>query len=116
MKVWLKAQSVIAKSSAEAELHSVTKGACVQTLMNDVGIDSGIILSLDASAAKSILERSGLSKVRHMDVNHLWLQEQCARKLVPLMKVDGTKNPSDLLTKHLTVAVIKEHLEYQNLS
>ena len=56
-----------------------------------------------------------LSKVRHMDVNHLWLQEQCARKLVPLTKVDGTKNPSDLLTKHLTVAVIEKHLEFLNL-
>ena len=95
------------------------KGACeglgMQTLMNDLGKDIGISLSLDASAAKGILERSGLSKVRHMDVNHLWLQEQCARKLVPLTKVDGTKNPSDLLTKHLTVAVIEKHLEFLNL-
>ena len=53
--------------------------------------------------------------VRHTDVNHLWFQTRCALKLVPLTKVDGTKNPSDLLTKHLTVVVIEKHAEYQNL-
>ena len=50
-----------------------------------------------------------------MDVNHLRLQEQCAGKLVPLTKVDGTKSPSDLLTQPLTVAVIEKHLEFLNL-
>ena len=95
VKVWSKTQSVIAKSTAEAELYSVIKGACdglsMQTLMNDLGTNIGINLCLDASAAKGILEMSGLSTMRHMDVNHLWLHEQCARKLVPLTKVDGRR-------------------------
>ena len=119
VKAWSKTQAVIAKSSAESELYSVIKGSCeglgMQTLMDDLGVNIDINLHLDATAAKGILERSGLSKVRHIDVNHLWLQEQCARKIIPLTKVDGTKNPSDLLTKHLSVAVIEKHLECLNL-
>ena len=119
VKAWSKTQAVIAKSSAESELYSVIKGSCeglgMQTLMSDMGAEVGISLHLDATAAKGILERSGLSKVRHIDVNQLWLQEQCARKIVPLTKVDGTRNPSDLLTKHLSVAVIDKHLECLNL-
>ena len=119
VKAWSKTQAVIAKSSAESELYSVIKGSCeglgMQTLMDDLGVTIDINLHLDATAAKGILERSGLSKVRHIDVNHLWLQEQCTRKIIPLTKVDGTKNPSDLLTKHLSVAVIEKHLECLNL-
>ena len=107
VKAWSETQAAIAKSSAESELYSVIKGSCeglgMQTLMSNMGAEVGISLHLDARAAKGILERSGLSKVRHIDVNQLWLQEQCARKIVPLTKVDGTRNPSDLLTKHLSL-------------
>ena len=52
-------------------------GACeglgMHTLMNDLGTTAGINLRLDSSAVKGILEKSGLSKVGHMDIDHLWL-------------------------------------------
>ena len=71
-------------------IKSACEGLGMQTLMNDVGVKISINFSLDDTAAKGILERSGFPKVRHMDVNHLWLQEQCARKVAPLTVVDGT--------------------------
>ena len=74
-------------------------------------MELGIRLNLDASAAKGILERSGASKIRHMDVNNLWLQEQCARKIIPAIKVDGASNSSDLMTKHLTYGTIERHVK-----
>ena len=37
------------------------------------GKDLQIELHLDTTAAKGIIERRGLSKVRHVDVNVLWL-------------------------------------------
>ena len=54
----------------------------------------------------SVVPRNGFvqqvqTKVRHIDVNVLWLQESCAKKLVPLVKVLGTANNADLMTKHL---------------
>ena len=119
VKVYSKTQAIIAKSSAESELYGVIKGSCealgLQTLLQDLGAEIGIRLYMDANAAKGIIERSGISKIRHIDVNQLWIQEQCARKMVPAVKVDGTKNPSDLMTKHLVTPIMERHLEFLNI-
>jgi hypothetical protein len=115
IKAWAKTQSVVAKSSAESELYSVVKGATeglgLITLCKDLGAEVGAKLNLDATAAKGILERQGISKVRHIDVAVLWLQQQVAKKIIPLVKVDGSINCADLLTKHLTVAVQERHVK-----
>jgi hypothetical protein len=119
VKVWAKTQAVIAKSSAESELYGVVRGACeglgMKSLCADLGSDVGIRLELDATAAKGILDRQGLAKVRHIDVNCLWLQEQCAKKMVPLVKIPGEINTADLMTKHLVGPVILKHLKNLNL-
>ena len=39
-----------------------------------VVVDSRV--HVDASAAKNIVEREGLGKVRHIEVDLLWIQEQ----------------------------------------
>ena len=92
IKAWSKTQTVVAKSSAEAELYSVVKGSCeglgVSTLLRDLGEPAPKVrMHLDATAAKGIIERKGLSKVRHVEVDILWLQELQARRLLPLNKV-----------------------------
>ena len=119
IKVWAKTQAVIAKSSAESELYGVVRGACealgVKTLCADMGSEVGIRLELDATAAKGILDRQGLAKVRHLDVNCLWLQEQCAKKIIPLIKIPGEENSADLMTKHLANPVIMKHSMRLNL-
>ena len=119
IKAWSKTQAVIAKSSAESELYGVVRGACegigAKTLCADLGDEVGISLELDATAAKGTLDRSGLAKVRHIDVNCLWLQEQCAKKIVPLRKIPGEINIADLMTKHLTAIVIQKHVGNMNL-
>ena len=45
------------------------------TLARDLGRKVDIQLHVDAMAAKGMIERRGLSKVRHLDVNVLWQQE-----------------------------------------
>ena len=89
IKVWAETQAVVVKSSAASELYGVVRGACeglgMRSLCADLDIDVGIRLELDATAAKGNLDRQGLAKVRHIDVNCLWLQEQCAKKMVPLL-------------------------------
>ena len=113
LKTWAKTQAIIAKSSAEAELYGVvraaTEGLGMLTLMKDMGLEAKLQLHLDAAAAKGIIERKGLSKVRHIDVNVLWLQETCARKDVPLFKVPGDLNPADMMTKHIGAAKIDKN-------
>ena len=73
------------------------------TLLEELGAEATARVHVDASAAKGIIERTGLDKIRHIDVNVLWIQEQEVRGRVPLRKIDGTKNPADLMTKHLEV-------------
>ena len=64
-----------------------------------IGIDSKV--HVDASAAKGIVERRGLDKGLHVDVNVLWMQEEEIRGTAPLRKVDGTRSPTYLMTKHV---------------
>ena len=85
------------------------------TLLTDLGLGKRMQLHLDASAAKSIVERQGLSKVRHVDVNVLWLQETCARKMIPLEKVAGEDICSDMMTKNLTSAKLDKNITIMHI-
>ena len=73
-------------------------------------------MELEATAARDILDRHGISKVQHNDVNCLWLQEQAAKKLVPLVEIPGEINVADLMTKHPCLAVILKHLQNLHLT
>ena len=119
LKTWSKTQAIIAKSSAEAELYGVVRGATESlgmcTFMADLGRKVLIRMNIDAAAAKGIIERRGLSKVRHIDVNVLWLQELCARKMIPVHKVPGEQNPADLTTKHLTSILIERNIQRMHM-
>ena len=119
LKTWSKTQAVVAKSSGEAELYAVVRGATealgMATLAKDLGKKVEIRMHLDALAAKGMIERKGLSKVRHLDVNVLWLQEQCARKILPVHKVPGEENPADLMTKHLGAAHVRKHIRIMRM-
>ena len=114
LKAWSKTQAIVAKSSGEAELYAVVRGATealgMATLAGDLGRKVEIQLHIDALAAKGMIERKGLSRVRHLDVNVLWLQEQAARKILPVYKVPGEHNPADLMTKHLAAAGVKKNV------
>ena len=112
IKTWSKTQAIVAKSSAESELYGIVKASCealgILTLMGELGRETNARVHVDANAAKGIVERAGLDRVRHIDVNVLWLQEQEVRGKVPLHKVDGTENPADLMTKNLDAAKVQK--------
>ena len=67
--------------------------------MRDLGWYCKIRLLVDSSAAKSIASRTGLGKLRHLEIKFLWLQECVRRGKVVLGKVRGDINPADVLTK-----------------
>ena len=73
--------------------------------------DAKVRIQVDATAAKSIVERKGLSKVRHLDTAALWIQEQQVRRILPLTKIPGTKNEADLMTKNLDVAQVEMYID-----
>ena len=81
------------------------------SLVADVRLEIDTRLHIDAAAALGILERRGVGRIRHLDVGTLWLQEVQLRQKVSFMKVKGTYNPADLMTKHLPQDTVSEYME-----
>jgi len=105
---------VIALSSGEAEYYGMVKGASmalgVRSMLADLGVNLQIRLRTDASAAKGIASRRGLGKIRHIEVNQLWLQEKVNSGEIQVMKVKGEGNLADGLTKALEGPGVKKHV------
>ena len=120
IKGWSSTQKVIAKSSGEAELYAINKGASIglgiRSSFTDMGIaiKPEITISTDSSTAKAICQRRGLGKVRHIEVGELWLQEKVYYGTIITKKIDGTSNESDAMTKHLGQEEIMKHMTFSN--
>ena len=65
------------------------------TLAKDLGMEINTRVHVDATAAKGMVERQGISGVRHIEVDHLWIQEQEACRMLPIGKIDGGEIPAD---------------------
>ena len=113
IKGWSRTQKAVALSSAEAELVAMTKVTAeaigVSNLSRDWGRERRITIFADSAAALGIAERRGSGKLRHINVGLLWVQEKRAQDEVDFRKVEGTKNPADLMTKHLSSGKAVEH-------
>ena len=70
----------MALSSGEAEYYGLVRAGAqaigIQSILRDLGIERRIRLKTDASVAKSVASRRGAGKIRHIEVNQLWLQEK----------------------------------------
>ena len=112
---WSTNQAVIALSSGEAEYYAALKGASaalgLQSMLIDLGMPSSVTLYTDSSAARGIIHRAGLGKLRHLETGYLWLQAAVKAKKLQVRKVLGTENPADLLTKHLSAADMWKNLD-----
>ncbi len=115
IKTWSSTQATIASSSGESELYSLTKGASqaigLIALASDLGISLEAKLHTDASATLGIVQRQGLGKLRHINVQYLWLQERVRNGEMSVKKVAGIDNPADLMTKHLAAHDMARHAE-----
>ena len=119
IKSYSKQQKVLALSSAEAETYGMV--ACsaellgIQACAKDMGMDLEGVVYADASAALGIVQRRGVGKVRHIRTQALWLQEAHATKRLGYEKIDGARNPSDLMTKHLADTLQQRHPDFMNV-
>ena len=105
VRSWSNVQKVIALSSGEAELYALIKGASVaigaRSLMREMGIECGVELRTDSSAAKGAASRVGIGRLRHVETSNLWTQERVQKGEVRIVKIAGASNPPDVLTKHV---------------
>ena len=56
-------------------------------------------LRTDASAARGVILRQGVGKVRHLQVKQLWLQENVAAGELTIVKIQRADNYADALTQ-----------------
>ena len=80
-------------------------------MFSDLGVQVGIDLLTDASAAKGIAMRIGLGKVRHFETSQLWLQSKVLSGGISVQKIDGKDNVADALTKYLSGPDMTLHLQ-----
>ena len=83
-----------------------------RALALDLGMNVELEILTDATAAIGICQRRGLSKIRHLAVADLWVQERLKAKDFALTKTPGRDNPSDILTKHVESSLLKKHLQF----
>ena len=122
-------QTTIALSSAESELYAaasciaemVQVGELVKFLMKDTQNhgqkDQKVQLKLysDSSSARSIAQRMGQGRLKHIDLRHLSFQEMVKRKAVSVNRFGTIYNVSDLNAKKLSFISQKEVLDEPHL-
>jgi len=115
LKSWSSTQQVVARSSGEAELHALLKGATqakgIMSMFLDWNIGNQCILKTDATAALGISHRMGLGRTRHIEVQYLWIQQEANNKELEIKKVSTHINPADVLTKFLKTDVSEKNLK-----
>ena len=113
-----KLQTTVAMSSAESELYAAASCAAemiqVGTLLKFLVMDSQdfgskeqkvrLKLYSDSSSARSISQRMGQGKLKHVDIRYLWIQEMVKRKVFTVHRVGTVHNIADLNTKKLSMA------------
>ena len=108
-------QVTVSLSSGEAELYALVKGAGqalgMVSLLADLGYAVDARVHSDSSAAIGITNRKGLGKLRHLNVQFLWVQDKVRDKSFTLHKVPGERNVADLMTKYLDEKTMDKHLD-----
>ena len=110
-------QSVRALSSAESELYGIGSGTAEGLHIRSFLMEStlaksvSLVLYTDSSSAKSIAMQFGTSrKTRHIQLKYLYMQDLVASNIVQIKKIKGEDNPSDLMTKFVTLQVLRKHI------
>ena len=106
-------QRIISLSSAEAEVVAAVSTVCDGMLLQlclifCLGYHVRLKLSLDNTAARHILQRSGVGRVRHLSCRLLWIQQHAKDKRLETASIPTKKNTADLATKKLS----RDRMEY----
>ena len=86
-------------------MHGISKGFShalgIQALARYLGFEYNIRVHSDAAAAIAIARRRGLGRIRHLEVEDLWVKDCLRQGRVQLVKVAGAEIPADALTEHV---------------
>ena len=102
-------QSTLCLSSGESELHGISKGVSVglgmQSIAKDLGFEISVRIQSDACAAIGIARRRGLGRIRHLDVEDIWVQQKFCDRGVDLVKVLWTEKNPRTYSQHMSLPI-----------
>ena len=111
---WSSTQSVVALSSAEAELNALVKiiseALGLKNVLKAMNVNLPIEVRTDSSACRGIVQREGCGKVKHLEARQLWVQEYVGNKTVVVTKIPREINCSDVLTHNWSYSDGHKHL------
>jgi hypothetical protein len=100
---WSRTQPVVALSTAESELLAMTtgvqEGQFARHLLDELGVKAAVTVYSDSSAARAVVTRRGVGRMKHLAVRDLWLQDQLRDGQISVKCVGSEINPADLFTK-----------------
>ena len=109
-----KTQATVALSSCEAELMAITHMTAESIMISNVcrfllkipgyaiSPEFDFVVYTDSSSAKSIAQRRGVGRLKHLDIRLLWIQRFVKERFLRLKKIATVDNVADLNTKNLT--------------
>lgn len=109
-----KTQATVSLSSCEGELMAMTHmtaeaimiGSVCRFLLNIsdclTSQEFDFAVYTDSSSAKSIGQRRGVGRLKHLDIRLLWIQRFVKQRFLRLKKIHTVDNVADLNTKNLT--------------
>ena len=109
-----KTQATVSLSSCEAELLAMTHMTAESIMIGNVcrfllkisncviSPEFDFVVYTDSSSAKSIAQRRGVGRLKHLDIRLLWIQRFVRERFLRLKKVHTVDNVADLNTKNLT--------------
>ena len=102
IKGWARTQNHVTHSSAEAELIALVKCSAellgIRSMLRDFGVESEGVVYADSSAALAIAKRKGAGKLRHININCLWIQEKVDLGEIQATKIKRKVNIADCCT------------------
>ena len=98
------------------EIWHASAGLGYHTMLREIGIQASVTLYTGRSAARGIIHRAGLGKLRRLETAYLWRQAAVAGKRLQARKVKGLEKPTDLFTKYLSSLDMRKHSEKLNIS
>ena len=107
MESRVRSQKALALSSGESEFVAIVAGCSDGMLirhlwMTMVGEACGMKVRSDSSAARAMVQRQGIGRVRHLDAALLWVQQKESEKVFNVGAIGTALNCADIGTKNLT--------------
>ena len=83
---------------------AVQEGQFLQHLLDELGQHAPLRVHSDSSAARAIVAKRGVGRLKHLAIRELWLQDQLRAGRLTVHKVGTLTNCADLFTKVFSVA------------